>query len=121
MTWTLISGPPTRSALTACAVVLFESVCPWVSVSVSTRPGPHPCLGFSCGVVAVAWAAVGWGRLGMVVALTGVVLVAQLGPGVGVLSPADRQGPFRPGMQVDPAGPLTHLGASAELTVGVDR
>ena len=57
----------------------------------------------------------------MVVALTGVVLVAQLGPGVGVLSPADRPGPFRPGVQVDPAGQLTHLGASAELTVGVDR
>ena len=50
-----------------------------------------------------------------------VVGEAQLGAGVGILAAADRSGARRPGVQVDPAGQLTHLGAVAELAVGVDR
>ena len=50
-----------------------------------------------------------------------VVAEAQLGAGVGVLAAADRPGARRPGVQVDPAGQLAHLGAIAGLAVGVDR
>ena len=49
-----------------------------------------------------------------------VVGEAQLGAGVGVLSSAEHAGTVRPGVQVDPAGQLAHLGAMAEVAVGVD-
>jgi hypothetical protein len=49
-----------------------------------------------------------------------VVAEAQLGAGVGVLAAADRPGACWPGVQVDPASQLDHLGAMAELAVGVD-
>ena len=49
-----------------------------------------------------------------------VVGEAQLRAGVGVLSPADHAGTFRPGVQVDPAGQLAHLRAMADVAVGVD-
>jgi hypothetical protein len=45
---------------------------------------------------------------------------AQLGAGVGVLAAADRPGACWPGVQVDPAGQLAHLGVMAGLAVGVD-
>jgi hypothetical protein len=50
-----------------------------------------------------------------------VVAEAQLGAGMGVLSAADRPGVCRPGVQVDPAGQLAHLGAVADLAVDLDR
>jgi hypothetical protein len=50
-----------------------------------------------------------------------VVGETQLGAGMGVLPPADRQAARRPGVQVDPAGRLDHLGVGADLTVGIDR
>jgi hypothetical protein len=50
-----------------------------------------------------------------------VVAEAQLGAGVGVLSAADHPGTFRPGVQVEPAGQLAHLGTVADLAGGVDR
>jgi hypothetical protein len=50
-----------------------------------------------------------------------VVGEAQLGAGVGVFPSADRSGAVRPGVPVDPAGQLDHLGAGADLAVGVDR
>jgi hypothetical protein len=50
-----------------------------------------------------------------------VVAEAQLGAGVGVFSSADHPGAVRPGVQVDPAGQLTHLRTVAELAGGVDR
>jgi hypothetical protein len=50
-----------------------------------------------------------------------VVSEPQLGTGMGVLPTADRPGAWRPGVQVDPAGQLTNLGAVARLAVGVDR
>jgi hypothetical protein len=54
-------------------------------------------------------------------AMAVVVAEAQLGAGMGVLPPAARPGPFRPGVQVDEAGQLADLGAIADLAVGVDR
>jgi hypothetical protein len=50
-----------------------------------------------------------------------VVAEAQLRAWVGVLAAADRPRALRPGVQVDPAGQLAHLGAVADLSVGVDR
>jgi hypothetical protein len=50
-----------------------------------------------------------------------VVAEAQLGTGMGVLSAADRPCTRWPGVQVEPAGQLAHLGAIAGLAVGVDR
>src|SRR4029453_2701761 len=47
-----------------------------------------------------------------------VVGEAQLGAGVGVLTAADHPGARRPGVQVDPAGQLAHLGASADRPAG---
>jgi hypothetical protein len=38
---------------------------------------------------------------------------------MGVFSSADRPGARRPGVQVDPAGQLTHLGAVADLAIGL--
>ncbi len=54
-------------------------------------------------------------------AMAVVVAESQLAPGW-ASPPADRPGPFRPGVQgVDEAGQLADLGAIADLAVGVDR
>jgi DNA-binding MarR family transcriptional regulator len=50
-----------------------------------------------------------------------VVGEAQLGAGMGILPAADPPGAGRPGVQVDPAGQLAHLGAVADLAVGLHR
>ena len=77
------------------------------------------------GALAVAQLQRGMIRVGLVgqedlEAVPVVVGEAQLRAGMGVLAAADRPGARRPGVQVEPAGQLTDLGARADLAVGSD-
>src|SRR6266511_3836619 len=81
---------------------------------------------FDAGALAVAQLQPGQVRVVLVgeedlEAVAVMVGEAQLRAGVGVLAAADRAGARRPVAKVDPAGQLAHLGALADLPVGVDR